>query len=161
MRLHFLTICFPIRLVFHQRLNSHKAYPGSPLEPSNHSRGQFLRLPSYPLLRLLWSNLTTRSLERGFSTSITLVLHLAQPHCASISKYGHHISHHVSNLPILWYYQLPLTVYQFCGKLLMWCHVWCPCLEMLAQCGWAKWSASVILVENPLSGDLVVRLWSE
>ena len=31
---------------------------------------------------------------------------------------------------------------------------------MLAQCGWAKLSASVILVENPLSGDLVVRLRS-
>ena len=43
-------------------------------------------------------------------------------------------------------------------KLLMWCHMWCPCLVMLAQCGWAKWSARVILVENTLSGDLVVRL---
>ena len=48
-------ICFPIRLVFHQHLNSHIAYPGIPPEPSNHTRGQFLHLPSYPLLRLLWS----------------------------------------------------------------------------------------------------------
>ena len=46
-------ICFPIRLVFHQHLNSHIAYPGIPPEPSNHTRGQFLHLPSYPLLRLL------------------------------------------------------------------------------------------------------------
>ena len=45
-------ICFPIRLVFHQHLNSHIAYPGIPPEPSNHTRGQFLHLPSYPLLRL-------------------------------------------------------------------------------------------------------------
>ena len=48
-------ICFPISLVFHQHLNSHIAYPGIPPEPSNHTRGQFLHLPSYPLLRLLWS----------------------------------------------------------------------------------------------------------
>ena len=46
-------ICCPIRLVFHQHLNSHVAYPGIPPEPSNHTRGQFLHLPSYPLLRLL------------------------------------------------------------------------------------------------------------
>ena len=48
-------ICFPIRLVFHQHLILHIAYPGIPPEPSNHARGQFLHLPSYPLLRLLWS----------------------------------------------------------------------------------------------------------
>ena len=48
-------ICYPIRLVFHQHLNSHIAYPGIPPEPSNDTRGQFLHLPSYPLLRLLWS----------------------------------------------------------------------------------------------------------
>ena len=29
---------------------------------------------------------------------------------------------------------------------------------MLTQCDCAKWSTSVILVENPLSGDLIVRL---
>ena len=28
-------ICFPIGLMFHQRLNSHKISPGSPPEPSN------------------------------------------------------------------------------------------------------------------------------
>ena len=39
----------------------------------------------------------------------------------------------------------------YCGKLLTWCHAWCSCLVMLAQCGWAQWSASVILVKNPLS----------
>ena len=33
----------------------HIAYPGSPTEPSNHTREQFLHLPSYPLLRLLRS----------------------------------------------------------------------------------------------------------
>ena len=43
----FSCICFFIRLVFHQHLNSHIVYPGSPPEPSNHSRGQFLHLPSY------------------------------------------------------------------------------------------------------------------
>ena len=46
------TICFPIRPMLHQRLNAHKAYSGSPSKPSNHTRGQFLHLPSYPLLRL-------------------------------------------------------------------------------------------------------------
>ena len=46
-------ICFPIRLVFHQHLNSHVAYPGIPPEPSNHTRGPFLHLLSYPLLRVL------------------------------------------------------------------------------------------------------------
>ena len=54
-----------------------------------------------------------------------------------------------------------MLIAYYCGKLLIWCHIWSPCLVMLAQCGRAKWSASVILVENPLSGDLVVRLWSE
>ena len=48
-------VCFPIGLVFHQHLNSHIAYPGSPPEPSNHTRWQFLHLPSFPLFRLLWS----------------------------------------------------------------------------------------------------------
>ena len=59
-------ICFPIRLVFRQHLNSHIAYPGIPPEPSNHTRGQYLHLPSYPLLRLLWSksdNKVTRNFD--------------------------------------------------------------------------------------------------
>ena len=46
-------ICFPIKLVFHQHLNSHIDYPGSPPESSNHTRGQFLHMPSYPLRRVL------------------------------------------------------------------------------------------------------------
>ena len=46
--------CFPIWPVFYQHLNSHITYRGSPTEPSNQTRGQFLHLPSYPLLRLLW-----------------------------------------------------------------------------------------------------------
>ena len=41
-------------------------------------------------------------------------------------------------------------------KFPMWCHRWCPCLVILVQCGWTKWSSSVILVENPLSGELVL-----
>ena len=34
-------ICLPIRQMFRQHLNSHIAYPGSPPEHSNHTRGQF------------------------------------------------------------------------------------------------------------------------
>ena len=93
-------ICYPIRLVFHQHLNLHTAYLGSPAEPSNHTRGQFLLLPSYPLLRLLWSksdNKVTR--KRILDQYHTLALHLAQPHCASVTKHGHHLWHHISNLP--------------------------------------------------------------
>ena len=86
-------ICFPVKLVLHEHLNLHLAYPGSPLEPWNHTRGQFLHLPPYPLLRLFWPNSDNSPPERGFSTSITLALHLAQPHCASITKHGHHIRH--------------------------------------------------------------------
>ena len=44
-------------------------------------------------------SLTIRSPERGFSTSITLALHLAQPHCALITNDGHLIWHYISNLP--------------------------------------------------------------
>ena len=36
-------------------------------------------------------SLTTRSPETGFLTSVTQALHLAQPHCASITKHGNHI----------------------------------------------------------------------
>ena len=36
-------------------LDSNSAYYGSPPEPSNHTREQFLHLLSYPLLRLFWS----------------------------------------------------------------------------------------------------------
>ena len=43
-------------------------------------------------LRTLFSDYSdqslTRSPERGFSISITLALHLVQPHCASIIKHG-------------------------------------------------------------------------
>ena len=50
---HLTHFCYPIRLVLHQHLNSHVAYPGIPPENSNHTRGQYQHLPSYPLLRLL------------------------------------------------------------------------------------------------------------
>ena len=40
--------CYPIRLVFHQHLNSHVAYPVIPPENSNHTRRQYQHLPSYP-----------------------------------------------------------------------------------------------------------------
>ena len=87
-----LISAFPIRLVFLQHLNSLIAYRGSPPKPSNHTQGQFLHLPSYPLLKItLIQSLTARSPERGFSTSITLALHLAQSHCTCITKHGQHI----------------------------------------------------------------------
>ena len=57
-----------------------------------------------------------------------------------------------------WWWQTSLKyayIAHYVGKLLMWSHIWCPCLVMLAQFGWAKWSASVILVENPLFGGLL------
>ena len=37
---HLTHFCYPIRLVLHQHLNSHVAYPGIPPENSNHTRGQ-------------------------------------------------------------------------------------------------------------------------
>ena len=49
---HLTHFCYPIRLVLHQHLNSHVAYPGIPPENSNHTRGQSQHLPSYPLLLL-------------------------------------------------------------------------------------------------------------
>ena len=36
---HLTHFCYPIRLVLHQHLNSHVAYPGIPPENSNHTRG--------------------------------------------------------------------------------------------------------------------------
>ena len=64
-------ICYPIRLVFYQHLNLHIAWSDSLAEPSNHTRGQFLRLPSYSLhLRLLWSKsdnkVTRKRIHFGF-----------------------------------------------------------------------------------------------
>ena len=84
-------ICFPTKLVFHQHLNLHIAYPGS------HSNLQTTREENFCTgHRTLFSDysdqsLATRSPARGFLTSVTLELRLAQPHCASITKYGHHI----------------------------------------------------------------------
>ena len=37
-------LCYPIRLVLHQHLNSHVAYPGIPPENSNHTQGQYQHL---------------------------------------------------------------------------------------------------------------------
>ena len=87
----FTYLSFSIRLVFHEDLNSYIAYPGSSPEPSKHTRGQFLLLPSFTLFSDYSDySLKTRSLERGFSTCITLAPHLVQPHCASITRHGHH-----------------------------------------------------------------------
>ena len=36
---HLTHFCYPIRLVLHQHLNSHIAYPGIPPDNSNHIRG--------------------------------------------------------------------------------------------------------------------------
>ena len=44
---HLTHFCYPIRLVLHQHLNSHIAYPGIPPENSNHTRGQYQHLSSY------------------------------------------------------------------------------------------------------------------
>ena len=90
------------RLVLHQHLSSHIAYPGNPPELSNTHEGNFCTCH-----RTLFSDysdrcLTTRSPERRFLTCITLALHLVQPHCVSITKHGHHISHHISNLTTGW-----------------------------------------------------------
>ena len=96
---HLTHFCYPIRLVLHQHLNSYVAYSGIPPENSNYTRGRYQHLPLYPLLRLLWSKSDkTISPERGFSTSITLELHLVQPHCTRITKHGHHLWHHMRNL---------------------------------------------------------------
>ena len=96
--LHSL-ICFLIRLVFLQHLNSYIVYAGSPPEPSNHTRGQFLHLPSYPLLRLLWSKFENKVTKKRILDQYHTALHLAQPHYASITNHGHHTWHHICNLP--------------------------------------------------------------
>ena len=89
---HLTHFCYPIRLVLYQHLNSHVAYPGIPPENLSLTRGQYLHLQSYPLLRLLASKSDkTNSPERGISTSVILELHLVQPHCARITKNGHHL----------------------------------------------------------------------
>ena len=52
-------ICFSIRLVFHQHLNSRIAYPGSPLEPSrvhDFSVRPFRRGPFRPNIRCFLTN---------------------------------------------------------------------------------------------------------
>ena len=49
---HLTHFCYPIRLVLNEQLNSHVAYPGIPPENSNHARGQYKHLSSYPLFRL-------------------------------------------------------------------------------------------------------------
>ena len=81
-------------LVLHQHLNSCIDYLGSQPEPSNYTRGQFLLLLLYPLLRLGYSDpsLTTRLPERGFLTTrpITLALHLVQgfPNWSTFPNWG-------------------------------------------------------------------------
>ena len=56
---HLTHFCYPIRLVLHQHLNSHVAYPGIPPENSNHTRGQYQHLPSY-----LFSDYSDQSLTK-------------------------------------------------------------------------------------------------
>ena len=46
---HLTHFCYHIKLVFHQHLNSHVAYPGIAPENSNHTPEQYQHLPSYPL----------------------------------------------------------------------------------------------------------------
>ena len=62
-------ICFPIRLVLYQHLNLHIAYPGIPPEPSNHTRRQFLHLPSYSCICLLRCNFLYCRQPEHFNTS--------------------------------------------------------------------------------------------
>ena len=40
---HLTHFCYPIRLVLHQQLNSHVAYPDIPPENLNHTREQYHR----------------------------------------------------------------------------------------------------------------------
>ena len=67
----------------------------------NNHKQLYLHLPSYSLLRLLRPKSDkTSSPERGFLTSITLQLYLAQSHCARITKHGrHHLWHIVPMMP--------------------------------------------------------------
>ena len=80
--------------MLHQHLNSCIDFLGSQPEPSNYTRGQFLLLLLYPLLRLGYSDpsLTTRLPERGFLTTrlITLALHLVQgfPNWSTFPNWG-------------------------------------------------------------------------
>ena len=80
---HLFHFCYPTRLVLYQHQNSHVAYPGFLSENSNNTRGQYQQVCN----RTLFSDYS----ERRFSTSITLELHLVQPHCARITKHGHHL----------------------------------------------------------------------
>ena len=69
--------------------DSHVAYPGIPPKDSNHTLGKISTCH-----RTLFSEYSDQSLtqlvyqKRGFSTSITLKLYLAQSHCAGITKHG-------------------------------------------------------------------------
>ena len=45
---HLTHFCYHIRLVLHQHLNSHVAYPGIPPEISNHTHGQYQALAIIP-----------------------------------------------------------------------------------------------------------------
>ena len=81
-------ICFSIMLVFHQHFDSHVAYPGNPPNLQTTQEGNFCTCHRTLFSDYAGQSLTTRSPERGFSTSITLALYLAQPHCASITKHG-------------------------------------------------------------------------
>ena len=57
---HLTHFCYPIRLVFHQHLNSQIVYPGISPENSNHIRGQYQHLP----YRTLFSDYSDQSLTK-------------------------------------------------------------------------------------------------
>ena len=88
---HLTHFCYPIKLMLHQHLNSHVAYPGIPSENSNHTQWQHQHLPSYPIFRLLKAKSDkSSSPDTRFLTSIPLELHLAPLHCARITEDGYH-----------------------------------------------------------------------
>ena len=89
MRLHFthIIICFSIRLVFHQHLNSYIAYPGSPTRTFKQHKGNFFTCHRSLFSEYFDQSLTTMFPERGFSTCVTLALHLVQPHRDSITTH--------------------------------------------------------------------------
>ena len=75
-------------LVVHQHMNSHTAILAAHPNLQTAHEGNFCSCHRTLFSDYSNQSLTTRSPERGFSTSITLALHLAQSHCACITKRG-------------------------------------------------------------------------
>ena len=107
-------ICFPIRLVFHQHLNSHIAYPDS-----QQNKAISALAIVYPLLKLLWSksnnNVTRKRILDQCRTGTPL---------SSTALRSHHQAgtpwHHISNLP------------QYC-RLLLYKHI---CSSLYVKNNW-------------------------